>query len=64
MIGPIKGYKTIGYAIATLLAVLTLPEVQEWIADHPTYAVLSNSAVIAILRYFSTTTIFTKDDDK
>lgn len=58
-----KGYKTIGYAATTLIAVISVPEVQEWIKDYPTAAVAINSVLIGILRIISTTPIFNKDKE-
>lgn len=62
-----KFSKTITYALVTLVGVLSLPEVQQWVSAHPTYAVLSNSVFIAILRYLTISPLFNtkeNDDDK
>ena len=59
-----KGYKTFTFACLQAVAILSLPQVQEWVTLHPTYTILGNSTIIAILRYYSTTAIFNKDDTK
>jgi hypothetical protein len=56
-----KGYKTIGYVAATILAVLTVPEIQAIIAEHPAIATIINGVVIGLLRFVTTTPIF-KDE--
>lgn len=59
--------KTITYALVTFIGVLSLPEVQQWITEHPTYAVLGNSMFIAILRYLTISPLFNdkeNDNDK
>jgi len=57
-----KFSKTITYALLTLVGVLTLPEVQAWVSAHPAYAVLTNSAFIAILRFLTVSPLLTKDN--
>jgi len=52
-----KGWKTFTYAAGTMLAVLMVPQVQELIAQYPTISVIINGAVIAALRFITTTPV-------
>lgn len=55
-----KGFKTIGYVAASILAVLTVPQIQELIAHYPQAAAVINGVVILGLRWITTTAIFNK----
>lgn len=55
-----KGWKTITYVAASILAVLSVPQIQELIAQHPELAIIVNGVVVAGLRWVTTTTIFNK----
>lgn len=55
-----KGYKTIGYVAASVLAVLTVPQIQELISQYPEAAAIINGTVIVILRWITTSAIFSK----
>lgn len=55
-----KGYKTIGYVAASVLAVLTVPQIQELISQYPDIAAIINGTVIVILRWITTSAIFNK----
>lgn len=55
-----KGYKTLGYAASTLIAVLTLPEIQAVIQEYPVASVIVNSFIIGILRLVTATPLFNK----
>ena len=52
------GFKTFTYAAGLILAVLTIPQVQELIATYPTASAIINGIVIAALRAITTTSIF------
>lgn len=56
--GAMKGWKTVVYAGGILLAVLTVPQVQEFIGNYPTAAVFVNSVLVVALRFITTTPIF------
>lgn len=56
-----KGYRTVGYIATTLIAVISVPEVQNLIAEYPVTATIINGVVIGILRVISTTPIFNKE---
>lgn len=56
-----KGFKTIGYVATTMLAILTLPEVQDLVSEYPRASVVINGGIIVILRVLSTTPIFNKE---
>lgn len=53
-----KGWKTITYIAASILAVLSVPQIQELIAQYPEAAVIVNGVVIGTLRWVTTTGIF------
>lgn len=53
-----KGFKTVGYVAATILGVLTVPQVQELISHYPVMATFINGTIIVALRWVTSSPIF------
>lgn len=55
-----QGWKTVTYAAGLILAVISVPQFQDLIAQNPTVAAVVNGIIVVALRWFTTTPIFNK----